>query len=183
MLILFYQASVIRRSMMLEIIPEDFYASFDLQNPTPIPRANNSCTRTFEVTYSRTDVGWHAHSHIFLSFLSIGLVGIVISVLFVWILIHHSGEIGTTNLLNPVVLLARTPLDWETSRLVDMENTPTPSTTLRFQRTRPVGRDWAGGYVLSDQNKEPSRAKQDGYSRTSAALDVNYELVAFQPED
>lgn len=70
--------------------------NLDSSHPIPPPTSNTQkCIRTFEVTYSRTDIDWHAKPHMIISAISIGSVGTIVLVLFVWI-IWRREEFGRT---------------------------------------------------------------------------------------
>ncbi|KZS92686.1 hypothetical protein SISNIDRAFT_486204 [Sistotremastrum niveocremeum HHB9708] len=154
-----YEASIFRRTFLLEMISESA-CSLNPESSPPLaipPPTDNmkQCIRTFELTYSWTDIGWHAKPHMIISAISIGSVGTIVLVLFVWI-IWRREEFGRTNVLNPVFVLARTRMTGELERdnLVDLEKLPKSSTVLCFHRVQSEGRDWAGGFVIGSRPAE-----------------------------
>ncbi|KZS92722.1 hypothetical protein SISNIDRAFT_509800 [Sistotremastrum niveocremeum HHB9708] len=104
--VILYEASFIRRLFALSLASEtrrDSNVAFQ-----PIPAPNTPCIRNFTLDYSWEESGWQAHSQLFISFVSIGLVGLAVLGMFIWILLRGSKGLNRTDVLDPVVLLGKT---------------------------------------------------------------------------
>lgn len=140
------------------------------------------CTRSVNVTYSWNDVGWQAwdpHAHILISAVIIGAAAAVILAMFVWLLRHEWQGFNSTNVLSPVVIMAKSSPDLEENVLVDLGNPPTSRTELTFRRTRPKDRNWAGGFILSQPAyaRSPSDEASESvrYRRKDSYVPLKYD--------
>ncbi|KZS92714.1 hypothetical protein SISNIDRAFT_106838 [Sistotremastrum niveocremeum HHB9708] len=186
-----FEASLIRLVFALQQIKETYdlrgYGSLDYPfHPNPSiasTMVDERCFRDVQAFYFWNDIGWAGwdqHSHVLIAFLPIGLMGAVIPFLFVWVWRRRARGYNKTNLLSPVVLLARPSQRLREETLVDLEDPPSSHTILNFQRTRDGDRDWAGGFVLLNSSVRPSSPTssirsqihdKDGYLQVDGEVD------------